>query len=110
MCIHGNRAGQGVFSGVCLPIYQPGGGPKPHVTFPGICGRCVSCLQGHVAWQSMGKRGKRDVQVFVSIERGQKVEFFMSSNIYFASGVLSMLFQCSFEVVMSAVRVVSSLG
>ena len=58
-----------------------------------------------------GEKGKRDAHVFVSIEGGQKVEvFFMSRHIYLASGVLSTLFQCSFEVVMSAVCVVSSPG
>ena len=57
-----------------------------------------------------GEKGKRYAHVFVSIEGGQKVDFFMSRHIYFASGVLSTLFQCSFKVVMSAIRVVSSPG
>jgi hypothetical protein len=57
-----------------------------------------------------GEKGERDVHVFILIEGGRKVEIVMSKHIYFASGVLSTLFQCSFEVVMSAVRVVSSPG
>ena len=107
VCIHGNLGGQGFSLGVCLPIYQPGGGPKLHIAFPGICVRCVSCLQGHIAWQSMGGKGQKGCAC-IHIDQGGR--FFMSRHIYFASGVLSTLFRCSFEVVMSAVRVVSSPG
>ncbi len=57
-----------------------------------------------------GGKGKRDAHVFVSIKGGQKVEVFMSRHIYLVSSVLSMLFQCNFAVVMSAILVVSSPG
>ncbi len=108
--IHGTRGGKGVFSGVCLPIYQPGGGHKLHVIFPGICVHCVSCLYGHIARRSMGGKGQKGCTCICIDRGGPKGRFFMSRHIYFGSGVLSTLFQCSFEVVMSAVHVVSSPG
>ena len=54
-----------------------------------------------------GGKGERDAHVFVSIEGGQKVEVFMSRHIHLASGMLNTLFQCSFEVVMSAVHIMT---
>ena len=53
--------------------------------------------------------GKGDAHVFVSIEGGQQVEVYIEAHII-GVGCAETLFQCSFEVVMSAVRVVSSPG
>ena len=52
-----------------------------------------------------------DAHVFLYLLSGTKrYIFLMSRHIYFAFCVLSMLFQCSFDIVISAVLVVSSPG
>ena len=51
-----------------------------------------------------GEKDERDAHVFVSIKGGCKVQVFISRHIYLALGVLSTLFQCSFMVVISAMR------
>ncbi len=53
---------------------------------------------------------ERHSHVFVPVKGGRKINILMSRHINLALGVLSMLFQCSFAVVMSAILIVSLPG
>ena len=63
-------------------------------------------LVDHVLWKEV----EGDCHIFVSFQRSSEVKFLISMHIYFASSVLTTLFQRIFDVVRSAVHVVSSPG
>jgi hypothetical protein len=48
------------------------------------------------------------VYVFISVKCHQKLKKLKSRHMYFAFKVLSTLFQCNFDIIISAVLVVSS--
>ncbi len=56
------------------------------------------------------KQSDGDAHIVVIFKRHRKVKNFKSMHMYFACCVLKTLFQCCFDVVMSAVLVINSPG